>query len=53
MTSNGDWDSLIELAEIKLKRIKLKESQLEALITIMRAKAESGEPSPFEIAKEI
>lgn len=48
-----DWQQLIEYAEMKLGRAKVKVSQLEALIRVLRVRAKNGEPSPIALAKDI
>ena len=44
------WRDLIEAAEVKLERSKLKTGQLQAIIETMRSQAKAGEPCPTELA---
>ena len=44
------WTPLIELAELRLSRMLLKQKHLEALIETMRQQEGAGEPSPMDLA---
>ena len=43
------WKVLIELAELRLHKLRLKSSQLEALIEVMKNRDANKEPSPGEL----
>lgn len=46
----SQWRKLIEYAEAKLERNRLKTAQLEALITTFRRQAAHGAPCPTEMS---
>jgi hypothetical protein len=49
--AENSWDGLICRAEDKLRRIRRRSAQLEALILDFRRKRDSGDPTPFDVAK--
>jgi len=45
-----DWETLITMAEAKLRQTTLKTSQLQALIATMREQAKAGDKCPSEVS---
>jgi hypothetical protein len=52
-SSNRKWAEIIDYAEAKLKRSRLRVNQLEALIAVFRANCEAGEACPTELARSV
>ena len=48
--STMEWEDLIQLAETKLERSRLKTSQLQAILAQFRRQADAGEPSPSDLS---
>jgi hypothetical protein len=48
-----NWAEIIEYGEEKLKRIKLRKTQLEALLRVFRAHSEAGDPCPTDLVSSV
>lgn len=46
---NPSWQQLLAYTEEKLRRSRLKVTQLEHLLKVLRRRCEDGEPCPTEI----
>ena len=48
--SASDWLRLIHLAEAKLEKTRIKQAQLEVMLTDWRKQSAKGAPSPIDVA---